>query len=71
MKKNTGMTVKELIKELKACDPDATIGVSVDVSVGEDDWEHRAFGDEVLGIQNELSSKEVVILSTGYLNFNT
>ena len=59
------LTVAELIKCLEDYPQDALVGVSVDVSTGDDDAHVRALGDVV---ELQIGPTEVTLLCIGNLN---
>lgn len=62
------MKAKDLAEQLLK-NPEFEVTVSVDISKGEDDYDHRAFGEEILEVMVEKSCKQITILTVGETNF--
>lgn len=63
------MKVKELLELLRGCNPEADAFISMDVSTGPDDADHRFFGDIVEVISNDPNGVPVLCEKTEQ-NFN-
>ncbi len=61
------MKAKDLIKILEKY-PEFEISVSVDVSTNDEDFDKRAFGDNILEIIHNNSNKSLTLCLDGYLN---
>ena len=63
------MTVEELIKQLEQMPANARVRVSLDVSVGDNDFDRRAYGETYEGLQIESEGEEITLLFVGELNY--
>ena len=61
------MKAKKLIELLRDVPDDSDVSISIDISTGDEDFDSRAFADDILGTQGE-NDHSVTILATGYLN---